>query len=472
MRDIRIQLLPFEFISILNIDIHKSLNNHATVKLSGRISEKQEEALMSTTIKNTSIALMILDDENQQKLIFSGIVKDFLIQETGDSRILQLNCISSTYLMDTAKRTRVFQNAGTTYNAVLEKLNTYGDYGCILSSGDGAAINRMIVQYGETDFEFVKRLATHFHTSICPAYLSGGVKYYFGIPNNNKSFELTEDYAIRREITQDLRRDEEELPYSIGKGNSMITFSSREVYEIGNCTTVKGKKYIVAEINSHFTGAELVHQYRMKEQMGLYLSKKYNPKIVGASLSAHITSVSKDKVTAYIHEDGIQDGAVLFPYSTVYSSPDGTGWYCMPEENDSVRIYFPTEKEHHSYAISAVHVQDNQAAGQAPSQAEPPRSNPDIKSIKTKYGKEVMFTPKTLLFTNNDGTTIKIDDEEGITIESPNMILIKSESEIEMTSIGSSINMVGTELIEFKQSSTSMKIENNIDMLGDKVQIE
>ena len=83
-----------------------------------------------------------------------------------------------------------------------------------------------------------------------------------------------------------------------------------------------------------------------------------------------------------------------------------------------------------------------------------------------------MFTPKTLLFTNNDGTTIKIDDEEGITIESPNMILIKSESEIEMTSIGSSINMVGTELIEFKQSSTSMKIENNIDMLGDKVQIE
>lgn len=467
MRDVRIQLFPFEFINILDIKIHKSLNTHVTLEFSGRISEKQEETLMGTAMKNISVELVIVDDEDKQKLIFSGIVGDFILDTTGDSRILTLNCISSTYLMDTVKRTRVFQNKGTTYNALLEKLNTYGDYGCILSSGDGDTINRMIVQYGETDFEFAKRLATHFNTSICPAYLSEGIKYYFGMPNSNKSFELKADYAIKQEINQDLRCDEGELSYSIDKGNVVVTFSDRDVYEIGNYTTIKGQKYVISEINSYFTGAELVHEYILKEQMGLYRSKKYNSKIVGASLNAHITSVAKDKVTAYIHEDGLQDGATLFPYSTVYSSPDGTGWYCMPEENDSVRIYFPTEKEHHGYAISAVN-----SDGDIESGAEAPRSNPDNKSLKSKYGKEVLFTPTTLLFTNNDGTTILIDDKEGITITSPNLVKIESESEIEMISVGSSINLIGTELINIEQASTAVKLENNIDISGEKVQIE
>lgn len=467
MRDVRIQLFPFEFINILDIKIHKSLNTHATLEFSGQISEKQEESLMGTAMKNTPAELLIVDDEDNQKLIFSGIVRNFILEKIGDSRILTLSCISSTYLMDINKKTRVFQNKGTTYNTLLENLNTYDDYGCILSSGDGATINRMVVQYGETDFQFIKRLATHFNTSICPAYLSKGVKYYFGMPNSNKSFELKADYAIKQEISQDLRQDERDLPYSVDKGNVVIAFSDRDVYEIGDFTTIKGQKYVVSEINSYFTGAELVHEYIMKEKLGLYRSKKYNPKIVGASLNAHITSVSKDKVTAYIHEDGIQDGTTLFAYSTVYSSPDGTGWYCMPEENDSVRVYFPTEKEHHGYAISAVNVDGDMESG-----AEAPRSNPDNKSLKSKYGKEVLFTPTTLLFTNNDGTTILIDDKEGITITSPNLVKIASETEIEMISVGSSINLIGTELIKLEQASTIVKLENNIDIFGEKVQLE
>ena len=48
-------------------------------------------------------------------------------------------------------------------------------------------------------------------------------------------------------------------------------------------------------------------------------------------------------------------GARWFPYATVYSSGDGTGWYCMPEIGDKIRLYFPTEKEQDAYVISAYH---------------------------------------------------------------------------------------------------------------------
>ena len=56
--------------------------------------------------------------------------------------------------------------------------------------------------------------------------------------------------------------------------------------------------------------------------------------------------------------DGNQDEGTArwFPYSTVYSSPDGTGWYCMPEVGDAIRLYFPDNEEKNAYAISSVNL--------------------------------------------------------------------------------------------------------------------
>ena len=96
-------------------------------------------------------------------------------------------------------------------------------------------------------------------------------------------------------------------------------------------------------------------------------------------LMKSVLSVSRDKVKVHIKADGSQDvgTAKWFPYSTVYSSPVGTGWYCMPEVNDKVRLYFPNEKEEDAYVISSIHLEGGTATGGG----EAPRSNPDNKSI-------------------------------------------------------------------------------------------
>lgn len=52
-------------------------------------------------------------------------------------------------------------------------------------------------------------------------------------------------------------------------------------------------------------------------------------------------------------------GTRVFPYATVYSTPDGTGWYCMPEIGDAVRLYFPCEKDADAYVASSVHLQSS-----------------------------------------------------------------------------------------------------------------
>lgn len=471
MRDVVIELTPFTFLSILSCKLEKKLNEHTYLYFEGRISKDQEEEVQDTNLKNAPVSLSVLDEDGQSKVLFCGVIKELSIGVVGESRVLKLVCISSTYFMDITRKTRVFQNKSSQYKAVLQYIGGYEDYGFIMSEGDGKTIKKLIVQYNETDFEFIKRLASHFNTSVCPAYLTQGVKYYFGIPKSANTFLLKGDYIFKKEIKEDLRKDEATLPFSVVQGNSIVEMKSREIYEIGDFTTIAAQSFVVCEIYSKLIGGEFMHTYILKEKMTQYCSKYYNSKLIGASLSASISAVSRDKVRVLVHESGIQDSVDWFAYSTVYSSPDGTGWYCMPEKGDGVRLHFPTEKEQHGYIISAVHV-ENETSRETGNSSEPPRSNPENKSLKSKYGKEVLFTPSSLIFTNNNGMTIEILDNDGISITSKKKVNINSDEEIDMVSTNQSINLNGTESIIFEQMDTKIEMKDTIKTAGAKVQLE
>lgn len=487
MRDIKLKLEPFDFISVLDCEIYKSLNNHSLLKFVCRISTDQEQIIMNTNISYMPIKLKMSNEDKVESIIFSGIIKDFSIKKVGDTRVLSLNGISNTYLMDIVKKTRVFQDPSSTYEDILNYISNYHDYKFIMNIGSNTSIERLIVQYNETDFEFIKRLASHFNTSISSAYLTDGVKYFFGLPQSTKNFVLKDDYVIRKELIEDLRKDSEQLPFSIDKGATIIEMVSRNIYDIGDYTLFNGQEFLICSVETKYVGNELKHKYILKENLGQYVSKYYNANIIGASISAIINEVSSDKVKVYIMEDGIQNSKKWFSFSTVYSSPDGTGWYCMPEIGDNVRLYFPTEKEHHGYVISAVHLECNnsnqnvfnqssvnlsQSGGNSTSQSEVPRSNPDNKSLKSKHGKEVLFTPNSVVFTNNNGMRIEILDDEGIFIMSDKKVSITSDEQIDIVSMNESINIDASESILLEQIDSKIEIKDEIKLTGVKTRIE
>ena len=116
------------------------------------------------------------------------------------------------------------------------------------------------------------------------------------------------------------------------------------------------------------------------------------------------------------------DGKKWFTYATVYSSPDGTGWYSMPEVGDTVRLYVP-DHENRCLVVSSVHKETDST-----------RQNPDYKSFKTKYGKEILFTPDSILITNNQGMLVELNDQEGITMTSDKDILIQAQDNMTIAS--------------------------------------
>jgi uncharacterized protein involved in type VI secretion and phage assembly len=56
-------------------------------------------------------------------------------------------------------------------------------YGDIVTNG--TPLSEFILQYRETDWEFLKRLASHFKTGLVAAAEINKPHFYFGIPDQN-----------------------------------------------------------------------------------------------------------------------------------------------------------------------------------------------------------------------------------------------------------------------------------------------
>ena len=152
-----------------------------------------------------------------------------------------------------------------------------------------------------------------------------------------------------------------------------------------------------------------------------------------------------------------------YPYSTIYSSPDGSGWYCMPEINDKIRLHFPNRDEKNAYVISSYHL-DSEDSNE--------RQNPDYKSIMNKYKKEILLTPNTLVLTNNKGMSIKIEDGKGISISSNKNVYINAENNITVKSNTDKITMTSPKNVTLKQGENTMVLKEDITITGEQSKIE
>lgn len=117
------------------------------------------------------------------------------------------------------------------------------------------------------------------------------------------------------------------------------------------------------------------------------------------------------------------DGDVWLPYSTAYSSGDGSGFYCMPAVDDMVRVFFPGSDEGKGFAASSVSV--NTGADVTDKQWTGPG------------GKQILLTKEGIYITTNASDSrifINLTDDNGITISSNKNINICAKKNLSIVS--------------------------------------
>lgn len=461
MKADRIDVDEFIFESILDCRGRKAFGEHGYLIVKGVIKQSNENKYLEKA-KNIERVHVFVSDSEEKIIFFCGILYEFHIYHENGVPIMTIHLKTGSYLADIDRHRRSFQRDGVQYESIAKIcLNQYERGGCILGKILPTQTNCFLMQYDETDWEFINRLASLSNSMILPDDISGYVRLCLGIPQftdkhriNSDSYNITKNFTSQYSKSGELHLTERDF--------FLYEVEEREVYRVGDSVEFLDRSLIIYAIDIKMKGSELVHTYYLTTEAAISVNRIWNEKLSGNSACARVTGVKKDKVTVEIEgdENNSVENKRWFQYATIYSSPDGTGWYCMPEVGDEVRIYFPTDHENDAYIESSVHLDSAEN-----------RQNPQEKSIMNRQKKEILFTPNSLILRNNDGLSIELLDEEGIKIISNKSVFISAQDTIQLKSNLGEIAMNAEKNIEMKQGNAQFKIAEKITMTGGKINL-
>jgi hypothetical protein len=458
---------PFKFEKITDLKITRELNEHAEFSISGIISDENVDDYVETTGANETIKVSVKDDDENTTILFEGIVTKIGIRADNDVRTLEVEALSKTFLLDIRKNSGSYQNENFTYADIFNQINSgYDDVVMVDNITNGEMIDEFLVQYKETDWEFLKRLASHFNVALVPECQMSGIKYSIGGAGESKVYDISEyNYTIEKGLQE----------YNIKASNEdydlddldIISYevTTNKIMKLYNKVKFKDRELLVYKCETEMIGGVLSNNYTFRDENGMKLRKSYNDNVVGISLQGRVLDTQKDKVKVSLEIDGSptdRDGARWFEFATVFSQPDGTGWYCMPEIEDVVRLYFPDSEEKNAYVINSMHY---------PSSDPNSRTDPSVKSISTKYGKEIVMSPGSVEIIGNGNMLMRMTDDGGIEVNSDKKIILDAGGDIEIKG-GGKVTINGDAGIHLTQAGANMTIQDDITMSGGKVNIQ
>lgn len=447
--------------SIEEFHLVQEINEHVHMKMTAVVKENYKDKYVKSVTEKEQVKITL-----NKEVLFQGMIKMVEVKQEGGFYYLILEGISNSYETDLARKKRSFQNKNQTYHDMIKSIiSEYTHGGIIDTASQGAVIETIQLQYYETDWNYIKRMASHFNEGLVANCTLDGPKIYFGVPTGT-SIGRIEDY--RYHITKNLAKYRKESSNTNKKvkekDSTVIHITTDQNYEIGDKGTFQGSELYIRRKEIKMSGGTLCFYYELSTKNGMSCSIIFNKKMVGVSIKGKVLERVRDHLKIHLEIDEKQDKgtAWLFPYATMYASEGNSGWYCMPEENDTVLVYFPDTDAGNAVGTGSVRVQ-----GSAGDKID----NPQVKYFRTADGKEVMFHPEGIVITCSDNSIfLEMDQNNGITISSAENITISSDKKIKIEA-EEEIAISAEDKIDIICKSSEIKMDGDIDIRGDEVRI-
>lgn len=385
---LKIEGLPITHIK--RLEIHQKINEHGTGLVWGETNVETAHKFLEKATEN-----MVIKVKNEDRLLFCGILSDLSVQYENDYAILCASLISTTQVLDCQVQSHSYQCSGDTYIGVMQK-SAMGNGEVVPHIAD-KMIGGIIVQYRETSWSFIKRLAADMHTFAAADVTAVSPRVVIGTLG---------EAAIhgRRQAGSNTQKGvTEEFVYAGMKADGQIICEVKSMLEAGVLRSV----YYLKKMKDIAALAELQ-------------GTKSSPAVslAGKVFAGVVKGVNRDLVQIHltsIDQDFDAGGDWWFPYSTLYSSTQNdAGIYCMPKSGDPVRVFFPTNEPKDAFAASSMTVRGN-------------RSDKEEKCFHTQSGMEVLLGRQGLnISCKGKKVYINLDKDKGIQIRANTSITMKT----------------------------------------------
>lgn len=419
-----LKVTGMDLAGILDCEVESRIGEHSRLTLLARV-DREEEFLYELPLYPP--VTVTLQDGDREECLFSGIVTDVRATTQAQVRVVRIEGKSISWLMDRIRQSRSFQDVGMSFHALAEKVLEGYPGNAFCYAAQEQATGSLLVQYEETDWEFLKRAMSLIGAEVTPDSRRPGLCLYAGVPSLP---EAEVSFRIRRmekdmESCYDLRANGRQVQAA---DFTRYEVSSEAVLGIFETVRVRGHAFTIHACRYAFEGQELVCTYSLQKAGGLTRAAVYPMHLIGTALPGKVARASGSKVQVAMEMDRTSGNPALywFPYSTISASTDGSGWYCMPEPGDDVRVCFPSKYEKEAIALSAVN------SYPAPSDGREDRmQDPDSRYLKTKSGQELALAPGHMKLSCGKGrSAVTIQNDGRILIQAQNMVQAEAKTEL------------------------------------------
>lgn len=404
------------------LKLHIGVNAHGWAIVEGEAGENALEQL-SGALAGREQHILTLDESGAEKCLFAGVIREAEMVRVGGYNRFHVELLSGTCLMDREIRSRSFQDIGRTYSQVAQQVcSAYSGGAAICTVGEDKTLGQPVIQYRETDWEFLMRMASHCGGVLVPETHRGLPRLWFGFPDRSFTCEFPEDA-----YTSGISQRYYELGGSVA-GYSKADFfyydvESPQLCDLGWYTVFKGQPFIIAEKSARLERGELIFTYRLG-RLGLGWGKMlYNEKISGMTLLGEVQETSRETLKLKLDIDAGWNPGGPYPYT--WRPETGNFMYCMPQAGTRVSLYCPNYDEKAAIAINCVRTNGGDCDRM---------SDPSKRSFVTEHGKEMNLYPDEMSLIGgamgNILGDILVSDDNGILFTTDKAIIIAAVKDV------------------------------------------
>ena len=412
---------PYSIQSVQELKINCALNEHATIQVKGILKEEEAEECIHRAGSNDGISVYG-ENAKGKKLLFDGVVTQVEMYCQNSVYYVEIQGKSWSSMLDYAEKNRSFQNKEMSYTDILDKV--------VSDHSDAMYTNKVpeakkptkqfVLQYKETDWEFCKRLATHFGTYLVADSLSKKPSFCFGLPKNKVEISTTAGIATTRKSGQ-YHKAVSDGAFVVEEQFVKYEVLSKERLEPGDKVYYDGSFMIVEESNFYLDKGFFRYSYVLGYEESLNLPLKKNEAIKGISLLGKVLEAQNQNVKMKLDIDKEQEAntACWFPYA----SQANNLFYCMPEVGTSISLYFSDSDENSAIAMNSVRKNGGSCSK---------TSDPNMKYMANPEGKEFKLGVDDIDFKAHEKLFMNMSSDNGVTMQSHNQFNVFTKQKLSL----------------------------------------
>ncbi|GLC81713.1 contractile injection system protein, VgrG/Pvc8 family [Lacrimispora brassicae] len=313
--------------------------HHAHLKLEGYV-----EANITwnwSRLYESQIKIWIEDGASEQ-IIFHGRLLNIVKTVQAGMEKVCITGVSASILLDQKKRSRSFQDVKTSFYEIISQVSQREGGQVICTADKTKVIDKPVIQYEETDWEFCKRLASHLNIPVIPDVESGNPCFWVGMRKGEAVPSFSEAWYLA-EV------DKTGIKYWV---KDLIN------YKLGDRTTFLEQEMIICEKRVEYQNGQVQFYYLLEEGKTNTVKVGYQEQFAGISLSGVVQSIKEETVNIVLD---IDNGADTGEYFYEWLPDTGNVLYAVPEPGAPVSLYFGSQDEREGIVIHCIHKKQNKA---------------------------------------------------------------------------------------------------------------